>query len=217
MRKDTLNNHLELVILDCDGVLFDSIRSNVAYYDAILQRLGSPPLDEEGRRLCHVFSTPQLFAHFYADDPERAKEAERIAYTIDYLPFLEYMDPEPGLYEVLGELRQSYRVGLATNRGKSMPSLMDRFRLEGLFDVVATILDVESPKPAPDMLLYCLDKTGIAPERAVYVGDMENDRIAADGAGMPFILMGDGIRHPLRIGRLKELPGFLRREMSHGG
>jgi len=209
MIQDTRNHTLKLVILDCDGVLFDSIRSNVAYYDAILERMGGPPLDEEARRLCHVYSTPQLFAHLYADDPEKAKEAERIAYTIDYLPFLEYMDPEPGLYEVLRELKARYRVALATNRGKSTPPLLERFELKGVFDVVATILDVESPKPAPDMLLYCLEKTGLPPEQAVYVGDMENDRIAAEAAGISFILMGNGISHPLRIRRLEELPGFL--------
>lgn len=115
------NPTLKLVMLDCDGVLFDSIRSNVAYYDAILERMGGPPLDEEARRLCHVYSTPQLFAHLYADDPEKAKEAERIAYSIDYLPFLEYMDPEPGLYDVLARVKASYKVALATNRGKSIP------------------------------------------------------------------------------------------------
>jgi len=187
------NHTLKLVMLDCDGVLFDSIRSNVAYYDAILEKMGDPPLDEEARRLCHVYSTPQLFAHLYADDPEKVKEAVRIAYTIDYLPFLEYMDPEPKLYEVLRRLKASYKVALATNRGKSIPALLERFELEGVFDVVSTILDVERPKPEPDMLLYCLKKTGLAPDEAVYVGDMENDRIAAEAAGIPFILMGNSI------------------------
>ena len=196
-------------MLDCDGVLFDSIRSNVAYYNAILEKMGAPPLDEEARGLCHVYSTPQLFAHLYADDPEKAKEAVRIAYAIDYLPFLEYMDPEPGLYEVLRRLKASYKVALATNRGRSIPPLFERFALDGIFDVVSTILDVERPKPAPDMLLYCLEKTGLAPDEAVYVGDMENDRIAAEAAGIPFILMGNSISHPLRIHRLVELPGFL--------
>jgi HAD superfamily hydrolase (TIGR01509 family) len=209
---DKARNHtLELVMLDCDGVLFDSIRSNVAYYEAILDEMGGPPLDEEARRLCHVLSTPQLFAHVYADDPEKAKEAVRIAYTIDYLPFLEYMDPEPGLYEVLEWLKASYKVALATNRGKSVPPLLERFELEGAFDLIATILDVDNPKPAPDMLLYCLEQTGFAPEQAVYVGDMENDRIAAEAAGIPFILVGNSISHPFRIHRLGELPAFLER------
>lgn len=207
--EEKRNHTLKLVMLDCDGVLFDSIRSNVAYYNSILDRMGGPPLDEEARNLCHVYSTPQLFAHLYADDPEREKEAVRIAYSIDYLPFLEYMDPEPGLYEVLTQLKASYKVALATNRGKSVPPLLERFELEGVFDVVSTILDVPRPKPAPDMLLHCLEVTGLAPDESVYVGDMENDRIAAEAAGVPFILKGNGIPHPLRIRHLEELPGFL--------
>jgi HAD superfamily hydrolase (TIGR01509 family) len=212
MMNPKAGDALKLVILDCDGVLFDSFRSNVAYYDAILAKMGSPPLDDESKRLCHVYSTPQLFAHLYPDEPERAREATRIAYSIDYRPFLEYMDPEPGLHEVLGKLKASYLVALATNRGKSIPALLERFGLEDTFDLVSTILDVPRPKPAPDMLLHCLEKTGLGPERAVYVGDMENDLIAAEAAGIPFILMGNSISHPIRIHRLVELPGRLEQE-----
>jgi HAD superfamily hydrolase (TIGR01509 family) len=211
MTEPKVGQELKLVILDCDGVLFDSFRSNVAYYDAILEKMGRPPLDEESKRLCHVYSTPQLFAHLYPDEPDRAREATQIAYTIDYRPFLEYMDPEPGLYEVLGKLKASYLVALATNRGKSIPALLERFGLEDTFDLVSTILDVPRPKPAPDMLLYCLKRTGLGPEQAVYVGDMENDLIAAEAAGIPFVLMGNSISHPLRIDRLEELPGLLER------
>lgn len=216
MTEDTRNRTLKLVILDCDGVLFDSFRSNVAYYSAVLEKLGGPPLDEETTELCHVYSTPQLFAHLYPHDPEKAREAERIAYGIDYRPFLEYMDPKPGLYEVLESLKASYQVALATNRGKSIPALLERFDLEDTFDVVSTIREVPRPKPAPDLLLYCLEKTGLAPEHAVYVGDMENDRIAAEAAGIPFILMGNSILHPFRIGRLEELPDLLEGEPFRG-
>lgn len=216
MIEDTQNRALKLVILDCDGVLFDSFRSNVAYYNAVLEKMGGPPLDEETKGLCHVYSTPQLFAHLYADDPAKAREAEKIAYGIDYRPFLEYMDPQPGLYEVLGSLKASYRVALATNRGKSIPALLERFDLEDVFDVVSTIREVPRPKPAPDLLLYCLEKTGLAPEQAVYVGDMENDRIAAEAAGVAFILVGNSITHPFRIRRLEELPDLLQGEPFGG-
>ena len=202
---------ITLVILDCDGVLFDSFRSNVAYYSSVLEKVGGPPLDEETKELCHVYSTPQLFAHLYPDNTEKAREAERVAYGIDYRPFLEYMDPAPGLHDVLRALKTSYQVALATNRGKSIPSLLERFELEGVFDVVSTILEVPRPKPAPDMLLHCLERTGLAPEESVYVGDMENDLIAAEAAGIPFILLGNSIPHPWRIRRLVELPGYLER------
>jgi len=90
-----------------------------------------------------------------------------------------------------------------------VPPLLKGFRLEDTFEEVATILQVPKPKPAPDLLLHCLSKTGVPCREAVYVGDMENDLAAAEAAGMPFILKGNGFRHSLRVRSLLELPGFL--------
>lgn len=203
--------NLRLVILDCDGVLFDSLRSNVAYYNAILERMGQGKLSPGDQALCQVLSTPQLFAHLFPQDPERYLSAMKIAADIDYLPFLEYLDPEPGLYEVLEALSARYRLALATNRGKSADPLLKRFGLQSTFEAISTIQRVAHPKPAPDLLIYCLEKTGVSPEDSVYVGDMEGDRIAAEAAGIPFILKGNSFSHPLRVERLEDLPGFLNR------
>lgn len=208
---------LELVILDCDGVLFDSFRSNVAFYNRMLEVMGEPPLDEASERLCHVYATPQLFEHLFHRTPHKFEAAMRVAAEIDYLPFLEYMDPAPGLHDVLRELRERYRLALATNRGKSAEPLLRRFGLHETFEVVSTILAVEHPKPAPDLLLHCLRQTGVAAERSVYVGDMENDRIAADAAGIPFILAGADTDHTPRIDALAELPGLLARLRTPAG
>ena len=210
--KKTQSHPLELVMLDCDGVLFDSIRSNVAYYHAILETMGDPPLDKEARRLCHVYSTPQLFAHLYADDPEKVRDAVRIAYTIDYLPFLEYMDPEPGLYEVLRRLKASYKVALATNRGKSIPALLERFELEGVFDMVSTILDVESPKPAPDMLHEAAKRLQYATHELLFVGDSELDQAAARMAEMPFAIYRGDLQADVRLEHHGELVALFAKE-----
>ncbi len=190
--------------------MFDSFRSNVAYYNSVLDRMGEPRLTPEGERLCHVYSTPQVFAHLFPDDPEKAKRAEAIAYATDMRPFIALMQPEPHLMEILSSLRKMYLLAMATNRGRSVPALLSYFGLERSFDCIATILDVPRPKPAPDLLLYCLDRTGVAPEEAVYVGDMENDLLASKAAGIPFIAKGDSLSHHVHIERLDELPQFLR-------
>jgi phosphoglycolate phosphatase-like HAD superfamily hydrolase len=106
-------------------------------------------------------------------------------------------------------LAARYRLAMATNRGKSANPLLKRFGIDQIFEAVSTIQVVEKPKPAPDLLIYCLRKTGIAAADSVYVGDMENDRIAAEAAGIPFILKGSAFSHPLRIQMLEELPGLL--------
>ena len=199
---------LKLVILDCDGVMFESFRANVEYYNSVLDQMGEPRLTPEGEHLCHVYSTPQVFGHVFHDQPEKVRRAESIAYSLDMRPFLEFMDPEPGLMDILAELKRCYKVAMATNRGRSVPALLKHFGLEQTFDYVSTILDVAHPKPAPDLLLHCLRQAEVLPEEAVYVGDMENDRIASMAAGIPFIAKGNSLPHHWKIARLAELPGF---------
>jgi phosphoglycolate phosphatase len=145
MHKIPLN--LKLVILDCDGVLFDSFRSNVVFYNSILEKMGEATMGPEEEKLCHVYSTPQLFEHIFFQDPGRFRLAMKIAGEIDYLPFLEYMDPEPGLYEMLEALATRYRLAMATNRGKSTTPLLKRFGIDRTFEAVSTIQVVENPNP----------------------------------------------------------------------
>ena len=200
---------LKLVILDCDGVMFDSYRSNVAYYSAVLEKIGAPAMSPEAERFCHIYSTPQQFEYLFPNDPEKVHEARRIASEMDYTPFLDYLVPEAGLHRILAELKARYLLAMATNRGTSMPYVLKRFGMVETFAVVSTIVQVANPKPAPDLLAFCLQATGVSPGEAVYVGDMENDRIAAEAAGIAFILCGNNTDHPVRIQRLAELPGLL--------
>ena len=64
-------------------------------------------------------------------------------------------------------------------------------------DAVTAIVnsgDVENSKPAPDIVLAALDAAGVAPERAVMVGDTVYDIRAARAAGTGSIgLLGGGI------------------------
>lgn len=200
---------LKLVILDCDGVMFDSFESNVAYYNAILAQMGEPPMSAEAARLSHIYSTPQQIDYLFSNDPDKARLAKQIASNMDYTPFLDRLVPEPDLHDILGRLKERYLLAMATNRGTSLPYVLKRFGLENTFDVVSSIVHVANPKPAPDMLQYCLEALNVQPREAVYVGDMANDLAAAEAAGVPFILCGNNIEHPVRIQRLAELPAFL--------
>ncbi|MDP9497403.1 MAG: HAD family hydrolase [Actinomycetota bacterium] len=64
-------------------------------------------------------------------------------------------------------------------------------------DAVTAIVnsgDVENSKPAPDIVLAALDAAGVAPERAVMIGDTVYDVRAARAAGTQSIgLLGGGI------------------------
>jgi HAD superfamily hydrolase (TIGR01509 family) len=198
-----------LVILDCDGVLFDSFDANVAFYDAILSRIGLPPLDEEGREYAHRLATPQILEWRLGHDAGLLEQARRIAQELDYTPFLSLLHPVPGLFDVLGWLAERFRTAMATNRGRTIPQLVEHFALGRYFELVVGIHDVPRPKPAPDMLNLCLTRLAVEAASAVYVGDSPTDLAAAEAAGIGFISVGAAVDHPRSIASLAELPAAL--------
>ncbi|OYR53572.1 HAD-IA family hydrolase [Halorubrum halodurans] len=59
--------------------------------------------------------------------------------------------------------------------------------IEGAVDAVVGRDTAETRKPEPESLLAAVDALGVEPERAVFVGDSESDRVTADRAGVPFV------------------------------
>ena len=147
-------NVIKGLVFDCDGVLFESRRANLAYYNTILKLLGEPAVSEDDHvraHLCHTAASPQVFAGLLGQ--HRVDHALKIAEAVDYREFIPCMDPEPGLQESLSELVKCYPLAIATNRGFSMPQILEHFELVNYFTTVVTSRDVSRPKPFPDMLI----------------------------------------------------------------
>lgn len=204
-----VGNDIQLIILDCDGVLFDSADANIAFYDSVLADLGESPLDDIGRELCHRLSGPQLWDHLFAGDPALHKRAKATAAQADYSPFYQLMRPIPGLDETLDRLSAHCPLALATNRGRTVAGVIRHFALERFFSIWVGILDVPRPKPAPDLLLACLDRARVAAGVSVFVGDTSVDRDAAVAAGVPYIGVGSHSGTQRTIRDLRELPDLI--------
>lgn len=202
---------LELIVFDCDGVLFDSHRANVEYYNAVLERIGTPRLTPEWERRVHFLASSQVWDELFGAGSVRAEEARQAARGMDYGPFFQFMLPVPGLDETLAALQQDYRLAMATNRGSTVPEILRRFGLDRFLEFAVGVKDVERPKPHPDMLQKCLRHFAVAPAAAMYVGDAESDRDAARAAGMHFVAVGEAQWPAARIPRLRDLPALLQR------
>jgi HAD superfamily hydrolase (TIGR01509 family) len=204
-----VGNAVQLVILDCDGVLFDSRDANIAFYNSVLAKIGHTPLDDHGRELCHRLSGPQLWAHLFAADPvlyQRAKEAASLA---DYSAFYPLMRPMPALDETLARLARHCPLALATNRGRTVAGVLKYFDLKRFFSIWVGILDVPRPKPAPDLLLACLERAGVGASASVFVGDTSVDRDAAAAAAVPYIGVGPHSGAQRTIEDLRDLPDVI--------
>ena len=194
------------IIFDCDGVLFESRRANLAYYNAVLSHFDEPPVlesDQLRAHLCHTAASPHVFGQLLGE--ERMQKALSLAAELDYRQFIPFMTPEPGMQEALSQLSASYPLAVATNRGYSMPSILDHFGLSDYFSTVVTSRDVARPKPAPDMLHEAAKRLRYATNELLFVGDSELDQAAARQAGIPFAIYRGELQAELQVGHHREL------------
>jgi pyrophosphatase PpaX len=83
------------------------------------------------------------------------------------------------------------RIGLVTASTRAVvePNLA-RLNMIGVFETAFYADDVERGKPHPEALLLALEALGVAPDRAVYVGDTTVDLEMATAAGVRFAAVG---------------------------
>lgn len=100
-----------------------------------------------------------------------------------------------GAAEVLDGLGGQYRLGLICNTGR-VPGTMLKIILQRLgildhFDVLTFSDLVGIRKPDPHIFRVTLDPLGVAPDRAMHVGDtIDTDVLGARGVGMWAVLLG---------------------------
>jgi len=197
---------IKAVIFDCDGVMFESQRANLAYYNRILEEFSYPLVSAQQTELahfCHTASSPDVLAGLLRE--EDLAPALNFAASIDYRQFIPQMEPEPNLTDLLEQLSEQYPLAIATNRGKSILPILDHFKLHSFFTAVVTSHDVERPKPAPDMLLLAAEKLNIFPEKCLFIGDSGLDKKAATAANMQFAAYGGAVLSEISLSNHLEL------------
>jgi len=199
-------NGIRGIVFDCDGVLFESRKANLAYYNTVLSHFDEPPIketDHANAHLCHTAASTHVLLHLLGE--QRAPQALSIAAELDYRQFIPYMEPEPGMREALSALAGFYPLAVATNRGYSMPAILEHFDLSRYFSTVVTSRDVNHPKPAPDMLYEAANRMQLSPHELLFVGDSELDQAAAKSAGMRFAVYRGDLQADLRLEHHGEL------------
>jgi len=197
---------IELVIFDADGVLFDSDESNVAYYNSIFAQMNEPALDRDEEIAAISYAATDVFKGRAGLDAAKLERMHDLARNMDAAPFFRLLRPSLELRPFMIELKQRYKLGLATNRSATVPALIEHLGLAQIFDAVASARDKVRPKPAPDILQLCLERAGVSAARAVYIGDSQIDRLAAESAGTHFIGVGRRIEHHRLITTIADLP-----------
>ena len=119
--------------------------------------------------------------------------------------------------EALDDLKKrGLKLGMISNIERDMSATLEKLGLSTQLDIVVTSQDAGFTKPQREIFQYALDRSGIKPDEAVYVGDQyQVDVIGAESAGMKGILLDrDGYyRENLdcpKINSLDELAGLIK-------
>ncbi|MBT8334269.1 MAG: HAD hydrolase-like protein, partial [Deltaproteobacteria bacterium] len=116
---------LKLIVLDCDGVMFDSRKANIAYYNDLLAAFGFPAMPDDELEFVHMQSVTNSVKHIFRHYPEQdINEVFRRRETLTYAPYLQYMKIEPDLVNFLESAQTHYRLAISTNRTTTMRPLL---------------------------------------------------------------------------------------------
>jgi phosphoglycolate phosphatase len=202
-------DNIKVVAFDCDGVMFDTTKANMAYYNEILQHFDRPTMTPDQFAYCHSHTADQSILYLF-NDGKSFRAAQNYRKSMSYIPFLKYMVLEPYLKPLLEKLRPRYKTAIATNRSNTMDRVLSEHGLEEYFDLVVTSSDVDRPKPYPDPLIKILEHFEIEAYNTLYVGDSELDEMAAKAAGVPFVAyQNESLLANFHIKSLKEIAQIL--------
>lgn len=198
------------VIYDCDGVMFDSLEANCAFYEAVFNHMGQllDRNDENMMRVIHTYANRDVLQYFFPEKDSLAKALE-FAASIDYSQLIPLMKMESGLLETLQELKGKVHLAVCTNRSKSMDAVLQEFNLTGYFSFVMTAAISTYPKPHPDPLMRILAHYGLNAGEVLFVGDSALDSQAAAAAAVPFVGYRTDLPGLARIDRHEDILSLL--------
>ena len=119
-----------------------------------------------------------------------------------------YSDVEPTLSQLKA---RGLKLGLVSNGfTKDITHILGELDLRKWFDAVVCIESCNCAKPNKEIFLYALDRLGVEPNEAVFVGDsVEQDYEGAFNVGIrPFLVDRDG-KHPSHFNKIASLTELL--------
>lgn len=186
---------LKAVIFDMDGVIVDSEPAHVKSERQLFAPYGIALSDEElqsymGRS--SWFLLEDIIRKYGIDAkaerlyPEHKKNLLQL--------YRETVEPIPGALELIGELKKKgVDLALASSSDRDLVlSVVEKFQLTSIFNVLVSGDEVERVKPHPDIFLKVVDRLGCSPRECVVIEDSQAGVQASNSAGVPCV----GFRSP---------------------
>lgn len=187
---------LRNLIWDFDGTLYDSYQViNRVMRDALSARGIEAPIDEINTLMHDTMGAAvRFYRENYGLEPTFEEEFGAL---IRREPVSSYR-PMPGMPELLRDLKEAgYTHDIYTHRDRGIHDMLALYLPEDTFRSVVTSESGLARKPAPDGVLYLLERYGLDPDETVMIGDRQLDLDCAHAAGIRGIAFTDGFNPPI--------------------
>lgn len=178
------------VVFDLDGTLIDSLPLVLAAITHAIEPFG-------GRATHEIFASlggpPERFLSNLVGDARHVPAA--LARLESYhRENAHLMRPYEGAVATLEQLHATgISLALWTGRDRvSTDELLRENRMDGFFSAVVCGDDLASHKPDPEGLQAVLQRVGVAPAEALFVGDADVDVLGGAAAGVDTLLIRSG-------------------------
>ncbi len=113
------------------------------------------------------------------------------AHTIrDIYDDINFIDDD--MVALIKTIKTGYKTGLLSNSSiEYLSRIVDRHKLESLFDVITVSAEVGLIKPDPKIFKHVLQRLGVNPEEAIFIDDNPNNTAAAAKLGLKAIVYTD--------------------------
>jgi phosphoglycolate phosphatase len=198
-----VNNQPQMVLIDLDGTLIDSVPDLAYCVDALMAELGLPARGEAKVRQWVGNGIERLVKRALLDqldgepDPALLAKALPMYFELYKENLSQRSRLYPGVREGLQFLHDAgYKLGCITNKAAAFTEpLLKDLGIYDYFQIVVSgdTLPVKKPDPLP--LLHAARFFKVEPSHALMVGDSISDVKAARAAGFQVICMSYGYNH----------------------
>jgi HAD superfamily hydrolase (TIGR01509 family) len=181
-------------VFDVDGTLVDTNHLHVVTWWEAFRQAGYQVAMADIHRAIGMGSG-QLLDHLLPGDRDRDGDSTvRKAHSTLYGTYWSRLMPHRGAADLLRACKaHGLMVVLASSADeREFNALRAALDAEDAIDAATFSGDVDHSKPAPDIVQVALDRAGVPPDQAVFVGDTVWDVQACRKAGVRCICFGTG-------------------------
>lgn len=193
-----MDREIKAFIFDLDGVIADTAKYHFLAWKKIADRLGFELREEDNERLKGISRMESLKVVLeiggkcgITEEEKRELASEKNHHYLKMIEGISPTDILPGTLEFIEKLKKKgYKIALGS-ASKSGRIILEKLKIEALFDAIVDGNVVEKAKPNPEVFKRAAELMGVPDSCCVVVEDAISGIKAAHAGGMKCIGIGD--------------------------